>query len=177
MDEESFGLGSVVGRRLLSMGIAVRRAAERRTWKPESVRRDWLVFADFLAARSPEGGADAADVVREVTERMLPAERAASAPDLDPAIPQVVVYGDRLAVAWVPRRVGVDLFREMLGKDGDVLRFGLSRDELVRGVAGSPGFAMVEAGEAAVVLARLLDEAEDALEDASVEAADLTPWF
>ena len=29
MDEQSFGLGCVVGRRLLSMGIAVRRAAER----------------------------------------------------------------------------------------------------------------------------------------------------
>ena len=162
---------------MLSMGIAVRRAAERQTWKPEPVRREWLVFEDFLAARPPEGGADAADVVREVTERMLPAERAASTPDLDPAIPQVVVHGDRLAVAWVPRRVGLDLFREMLGNDGDVLRFGLSRDELVRGVAGSPEFAMVEAGEAAVVLVRLLDEAEDALEDARVEAADLTPWF
>ena len=64
----------------------------------------------------------------------------------------------------------------MVGKDGEVLRFGLSRDELVRSMAESPEFAMVEAGEAAV-LARLLDEAEDALEEASVEAADLAPWF
>lgn len=176
MDEESFGLGSVVGRRLLSMGIAVRRAAERQTRKPEPVRREWLVFADFLAERSPEGGADAADVVREVTERMLPTGRGAT-PDPSPAIPQVVVHTDRLEVAWVPRRVGLDLFGELVGEDGEVLRFGLSRDELVRGVAESAGFAMVEAGEAAVVLARLLDEAEDALEEASVEAADLTPWF
>ena len=177
MDEESFGLGSVVGRRLLSMGIAVRRPGEPQTYKPEPVRRDQLVFEDFLAERSPEGGADAADVVREVTERMLRTERGATTPDPSPAIPQVVVHRDRLEVAWVARRVGLDLFRELVGKDGEVLRFGLSRDELVRGVAESAAFAMVEAGEAAVVLARLLDEAEDALEDARVEAADLAPWF
>ena len=45
------------------------------------------MFADFLAERSPEGGAGAADVVPEVTERMLPAERAATTPDPSPAIP------------------------------------------------------------------------------------------
>lgn len=178
MDGESSGLGSVVGRCLLSMGIAVRRAtAERQVWKPGSARREWLAFDGFRRQGPLEAGAGATAVVREVTERMLPAVGSARMPEPSAAIPQVVLHGDRLEVGWVPRRVGLDLFRELVGTDGDVLRFGLSRDEFVRGVAGSRAFAMVEAGEAAVVLARLLDEAEDALEEASVEAADLTPWF
>ena len=40
----------------------------------------------------------------------------------------------RLEVAWVARRVGLGLFRELVGEDGEILRFGLSGDELERSV-------------------------------------------